>query len=71
MWEQKVKVRVSTVKIHLQAAVSHDLSLLCFATDVFTDEFWGRLDGVCNALDNMEARIYVDIQVRHKCSSQI
>ena len=37
--------------------------LFSVSTDVFTDEFWGRLDGVCNALDNMEARIYVDIQV--------
>ena len=26
----------------------------------FTDEFWEGLDGVCNALDNMEARFYVD-----------
>jgi ubiquitin-activating enzyme E1 len=31
-------------------------------SDVFNDEFWGRLDGICNALDNMEARIYVDMQ---------
>lgn len=30
--------------------------------DVFNDEFWLRLDGVCNALDNMEARLYVDRQ---------
>merc|ERR1719174_1535276 len=27
---------------------------------VFTDQFWMGLDGVCNALDNMEARFYVD-----------
>lgn len=26
----------------------------------FNDEFWMGLDGVCNALDNMEARFYVD-----------
>ena len=26
----------------------------------FTDAFWESLDGVCNALDNMEARFYVD-----------
>ena len=26
----------------------------------FTDAFWEGLDGVCNALDNMEARFYVD-----------
>jgi ubiquitin-activating enzyme E1 len=28
----------------------------------FNDEFWMGLDGVCNALDNMEARNYVDSQ---------
>jgi len=30
--------------------------------DTFNDEFWLGLDGVCNALDNMEARLYVDKQ---------
>lgn len=30
--------------------------------DVFNDDFWGSLDGICNALDNMEARLYVDKQ---------
>lgn len=30
--------------------------------EVFHDDFWGGLDGVCNALDNMEARLYVDNQ---------
>jgi len=29
---------------------------------LFTDDFWESLDGVCNALDNMEARFYVDAQ---------
>jgi ubiquitin-activating enzyme E1 len=28
----------------------------------FNDAFWMELDGVCNALDNMEARFYVDAQ---------
>jgi len=28
--------------------------------DHFNDAFWLELDGVCNALDNMEARFYVD-----------
>jgi ubiquitin-activating enzyme E1 len=28
----------------------------------FDDTFWMSLDGVCNALDNMEARFYVDKQ---------
>ena len=27
---------------------------------VYNDEFFERLDGVCNALDNIDARIYVD-----------
>jgi ubiquitin-activating enzyme E1 len=30
--------------------------------DTFNDDFWNDLDGVCNALDNMEARQYVDVQ---------
>jgi ubiquitin-activating enzyme E1 len=35
----------------------------------FNDEFWMGLDGVCNALDNMEARLYVDSQcVRYEKS---
>ena len=28
--------------------------------DVFNEDFWGALDGVTNALDNVEARTYVD-----------
>jgi len=28
----------------------------------FNDAFWMELDGICNALDNMEARFYVDAQ---------
>lgn len=30
--------------------------------DTFNDQFWLALDGVCNALDNIEARFYVDTQ---------
>jgi len=30
--------------------------------DHFNDDFWLGLDGTCNALDNMEARFYVDDQ---------
>eukprot|EP00397_Hematodinium_sp_SG-2012_P001249 GEMP01001250.1.p1 GENE.GEMP01001250.1~~GEMP01001250.1.p1 ORF type:complete len:1203 (-),score=302.19 GEMP01001250.1:1979-5488(-) len=30
--------------------------------DHFNDQFWDNIDGVCNALDNMEARFYVDQQ---------
>ena len=29
---------------------------------IFDDHFWMGLSGVCNALDNMEARVYVDAQ---------
>lgn len=37
--------------------------------DKFNDDFWMGLDGVCNALDNMEARLYVDQQcVRYEKS---
>ena len=28
--------------------------------DIFDDLFWEALDGVCNALDNVQARLYVD-----------
>lgn len=28
--------------------------------ETFNEEFWGKLDGVTNALDNVEARTYVD-----------
>lgn len=28
--------------------------------DVFNDDFWESLSGVCNALDNVQARLYVD-----------
>jgi ubiquitin-activating enzyme E1 len=28
--------------------------------EVFNDDFWASLDGVCNALDNMESRLYID-----------
>lgn len=28
--------------------------------DMLDDEFWTNLDGVTNALDNVQARLYVD-----------
>ena len=28
--------------------------------DIFDDDFWEALSGVCNALDNVQARLYVD-----------
>jgi hypothetical protein len=35
--------------------------LVCTETeDTFDEAFWTGLDGVCNALDNMKARFYVD-----------
>jgi len=38
-------------------------TLVCPETeDIFNDDFWGKLDLVCNALDNMQARFYVDGQ---------
>jgi len=41
--------------------VTAQLERLAPATeDVFDDAFWEGLSGVCNALDNVEARLYVD-----------
>jgi ubiquitin-activating enzyme E1 len=43
------------------------LNVVCYETpvgptteNVFTDVFWSQLDGVCNALDNVEARKFTD-----------
>ena len=33
-----------------------DQSCIVFCEDSFNDDFWLSLDGICNALDNMEAR---------------
>eukprot|EP00439_Symbiodinium_sp_Y106_P072284 s504_g13.t1 len=41
---------------------TEEKSSFCYCFDSFNDEFWMSLDGVCNALDNMEARFYVDDQ---------
>lgn len=30
--------------------------------DIYNDKFWNALDGVCNALDNVDARLYMDSQ---------
>lgn len=40
----------------------HSYHLHLHSQDIFDDNFWIGLDGVCNALDNMEARQYVDVQ---------
>lgn len=37
-----------------------DLRVGAETEDIFTDEFFERLDGVANALDNVEARTYMD-----------
>ncbi len=36
--------------------------------DMLDDEFWTNLDGVTNALDNVQARLYVDSRcIFYKC----
>eukprot|EP01130_Rhizamoeba_saxonica_P008666 TRINITY_DN3497_c0_g1_i1.p1 TRINITY_DN3497_c0_g1~~TRINITY_DN3497_c0_g1_i1.p1 ORF type:complete len:1135 (+),score=421.45 TRINITY_DN3497_c0_g1_i1:197-3406(+) len=44
-----------------------DMNIKCYGIpvgpdteDFFNDDFWGGLDGICNALDNIQARLYVD-----------
>lgn len=39
-----------------------ELLLCAKSEETFDDNFWLGIDGVCNALDNMEARFYVDAQ---------
>lgn len=34
--------------------------------DIFNDEFWNKLDGVHNALDNVQSRLYVDSKYAYK-----
>ena len=34
-------------------------SILNALEDSFNDDFWLSLDGICNALDNMEAEIWI------------
>jgi len=41
---------------------SLELFVGAISENTFNDAFWTSLDGVCNALDNMEARHYVDGQ---------
>lgn len=38
----------------------HETKVCPETEDVFDDAFWTSLTGVCNALDNMQARYYVD-----------
>lgn len=39
---------------------AHEIRVGQETETTFTDEFWEGLSGVCNALDNVQARLYVD-----------
>jgi hypothetical protein len=50
-------------KMNMDLKVRHEEQFVGRNTEnVFNDSFWCGLDGICNALDNMEARLYVDAQ---------
>lgn len=50
-------------KMNIDLKVRHEEQFVGRNTEnIFNDSFWGGLDGICNALDNMEARLYVDAQ---------
>ena len=38
----------------------HELRVGSETEDIFGDNFYDKLDGVCTALDNVEARLYMD-----------
>lgn len=40
--------------------VAHEIRVGPETESTFNDEFWESLSGVCNALDNVQARLYVD-----------
>jgi ThiF family len=40
--------------------VAHELKCASETENVFNDEFYSKLSGVCTALDNVEARLYMD-----------
>jgi len=50
-----VKVMNPCIKV-----ACHETKVCPETEDVFDDAFWNSLSGVCNALDNMQARYYVD-----------
>ena len=61
--QPKSNAAASNVKImNNQFIVGPKTENVFNAENVFNDSFWTGLDGVYNALDNMEARIYVDNQ---------
>lgn len=41
-------------------AVAYELRVAPDTESTYNDEFWSRMDGICTALDNVEARKYVD-----------
>ncbi len=42
------------------SVTAHEIRVGPETETTFTDEFWENLSGVCNALDNVQARLYVD-----------
>lgn len=49
------------VKMNPSVKVSvHEIRVGPETENVFNDDFWDSLSGVCNALDNVQARLYVD-----------
>lgn len=61
---QKLK---STTAAEAVTRMNKDLNIKCYSTrvgpdteELFDDAFFESLDGVCNALDNVQARLYVD-----------
>ncbi|KAF6002095.1 E1 ubiquitin-activating protein [Cyanidiococcus yangmingshanensis] len=43
--------------LHVQA---HEVRVGPDTEQIFSDDFWEPLDGVCTALDNVDARLYID-----------
>uniref|UniRef100_A0A8K9UX32 Ubiquitin-activating enzyme E1 C-terminal domain-containing protein n=1 Tax=Oncorhynchus mykiss TaxID=8022 RepID=A0A8K9UX32_ONCMY len=61
---------VATLKINPEMQVDAHLNKVCPATEgVYNDLFYSRLHLVVTALDNVEARRYVDSHVRSVCLS--
>eukprot|EP00960_Hanusia_phi_P025110 738341-Hanusia_phi.AAC.4 len=61
---QKLK---STTAAEAVTRMNKELNIKCYSTrvgpdteELFDDAFFESLDGVCNALDNVQARLYVD-----------
>eukprot|EP00168_Porphyra_purpurea_P020171 TRINITY_DN838_c0_g1_i1.p1 TRINITY_DN838_c0_g1~~TRINITY_DN838_c0_g1_i1.p1 ORF type:complete len:660 (-),score=300.28 TRINITY_DN838_c0_g1_i1:553-2532(-) len=50
-------VRVMNPDVNI---VAHEVRVGPETEATFDDEFWDNLSGVCNALDNVQARLYVD-----------